>query len=195
MNLIERIDEARGRWNVLEHPFYLRWESGELTRTELAYYAGEYRHAVLALADAAAAGGDSEHATEETAHVALWDDFGAALDARLDRSPNTETTECTTAWRRNEPLEARAVLYAIESSQPAISRTKLEGLVKHYGFTPATQATAYFEIHSSRDHDHAAASARVLRDTPPEEADRLFAAAEAALRGNWSLLDGVNLPT
>jgi pyrroloquinoline-quinone synthase len=195
MNLIERIDEARGRWNVLEHPFYLRWESGELTRTELAYYAGEYRHAVLALADAAATGGDSEHAAEEAAHVALWDDFAAALDAPLDRSPNAETIECATAWRRNEPLEARAVLYAIESGQPDISRTKLEGLVQHYGFTPATEATAYFEIHSSRDDDHAAASAKVLRDTPPEEADRLFATAEAALRGNWRLLDGVNIST
>jgi len=195
MNLIERIDEARGHWNVLEHPFYLRWESGELTRTELAYYAGEYRHAVLALADAADAGGDSEHAAEEAGHVALWDDFAAALDAPLDRSPNAETLDCATAWRRNEPLEARAVLYAIESGQPDISRTKLEGLVRHYGFTPATEATAYFEIHYSRDHDHAAASAKVLRDTPPEEADRLFATAEAALRGNWRLLDGVNVST
>jgi pyrroloquinoline-quinone synthase len=195
MNLIERIDEARGHWNVLEHPFYLRWESGELTRTELAYYAGEYRHAVLALADAADAGGDSEHAAEEAGHVALWDDFAAALDAPLDRSPNAETLDCATAWRRNEPLEARAVLYAIESGQPDISRTKLEGLVRHYGFTPATEETAYFEIHSSRDHDHAAASAKVLRDTPPEEGDRLFATAEAALRGNWRLLDGVNVST
>lgn len=192
MNLIERIDEARGRWNVLEHPFYLRWESGELTRTELAYYAGEYRHAVLALADAAAAGGDREHAAEEAAHVALWDDFAAALDAPLDRSPNAKTIECANAWRRNEPLEARAVLYAIESSQPAISRTKLDGLVKHYGFTRATQTTAYFEIHSARDHEHAATSAKVLREAPPEEADRLVAAGEAALKGNWRLLDGVN---
>ena len=52
MNLIERIDEARTRWNVLDHPFYLRWERGELSRDDLAFYAGEYRHAVVALADA-----------------------------------------------------------------------------------------------------------------------------------------------
>jgi pyrroloquinoline-quinone synthase len=195
MNLIERIDEARARWNVLNHPFYLRWECGELTRSELAFYAGEYRHAVLALADAAAAGGDAEHAADEAAHVALWDDFAAAVDAPVDRSPNTETIECATAWRRGDPLEARAVLYAIESSQPDISRTKLEGLVTHYGFTPATQATAYFEIHSTRDHEHAAASAKVLREAPPEEADHLAGAAEAALEGNWRLLDGVNTPS
>jgi pyrroloquinoline-quinone synthase len=194
MSLIERIDEARARWNVLDHPFYLRWERGELTRTELAFYAGEYRHAVVALADAAVAAGDAEHASEEAAHVALWDDFAAALDAPLDRSPNKQTMECASAWRPDEPLAARAVLYAIESSQPDISRTKLEGLVTHYGFKRTSRATAYFELHSERDHEHAEASARVLRQAPREEADRLVDAAEAALRGNWRLLDGVNSP-
>jgi len=191
MNLIDRIDEARTRWNVLDHPFYLRWERGELSREDLAYYAGEYRHAVVALADAAAVGGDSEHAAEEAAHIDLWDDFAAALEAPLDREPTTETRECAQAWRSEDSLEARAVLYAVESGQPAISQTKLTGLVDHYGFTAGTKATEYFELHADRDHEHAAASAEVLRNAAPEDADRLVAAAEAALKANWRLLDGV----
>jgi pyrroloquinoline-quinone synthase len=191
MNLIDRIDEARTRWNVLDHPFYLRWERGELSREDLAYYAGEYRHAVVALAGAAAVGGDSEHAAEEAAHIDLWDDFAAALEAPLDREPSTETRECATAWRSEDSLEARAVLYAVESGQPAISQTKLTGLVDHYGFTAGTKATEYFELHADRDHEHAAASAEVLRKAAPEDTDRLVAAAEAALKGNWHLLDGV----
>ena len=191
MNLIERIDEARARWNVLEHLFYLRWERGELSRDELAYYAGEYRHVVVALADAAASGGDDEHAAEETGHVALWDDFAAALDAPLHREPRAETSECAGAWRRDDALEARAVLYAVESGQPDISRTKLSGLVEHYGFSPQSAGTVYFELHAERDTEHAAASRRVLADARPEDADRLVAVAEAALEGNWRLLDGV----
>ena len=83
MNLIERIDEARARWNVLDHPFYLRWERGDLTREDLAFYAGEYRYAVVALADAAAVAGHPQHAAEETAHLQLRDDFAAALDAHV----------------------------------------------------------------------------------------------------------------
>jgi pyrroloquinoline-quinone synthase len=191
MNLIERIDEARARWNVLDHPFYLRWERGDLTRENLAFYAGEYRHAVVALADAAAVAGDAEHAAEEAAHIQFWDDFAAALDAPLDRDPISETRECADAWRVEDSLAARAVLYAVESGQPDISRTKLTGLVDHYGFAAGSKSTGYFELHADRDHEHAAASAEVLRQAAPQDADRLVAAAEAALEGNWRLLDGV----
>jgi pyrroloquinoline-quinone synthase len=191
MTVIERIDEARKRWNVLDHPFYLRWERGELSRDELSFYAGEYRHAVVALAGAAAATGDAEHAREESDHVALWDEFAAALDAPLDREPNIESRNCADAWRREDALEARAVLYAVESGQPDVSRTKLTGLVEHYGFTTGSTGTEYFELHAERDHEHAAASKAVLQQTATKEADRLVAAAEAALRGNWQLLDGV----
>jgi pyrroloquinoline-quinone synthase len=191
MNVIERIDEARARWNVLDHPFYLRWERGELSRDELAFYAGEYRHAVVALAAAAASGGDAEHAAEEKAHIGLWDEFAVSLDAPLDRTPRAETTDCAAAWRRDDALEARAVLYAVESGQPDISRTKLEGLIEHYGFSPESPGTSYFELHAERDTEHAAASRRVLAETPPEDADRLAGAATSALEGNWRLLDGV----
>jgi pyrroloquinoline-quinone synthase len=189
MNLIERLDDARRRWNVLDHPFYRRWESGGLTRSELAFYAGEYRHAVVALADAAAATGDPSHAEEEAAHVALWDDFASSLDAPLDREPAPGTRACAAAWRRQDPLEARAVLYAIEAGQPDVSRTKLDGLVRHYGFDGGSGATTYFSLHAERDHEHAAASRAVLEEADPSQADRLVAVAEAALEGNWKLLD------
>jgi pyrroloquinoline-quinone synthase len=192
MNLIERIDEARARRNVLDHPFYSRWERGELSRDELAFYAGEYRHAVVALADAASATGDQEHAAEELAHIDLWDDFAAALDAPLDREPTAETRACADAWRRTDPLEARAVLYAVESGQPDVSRTKLSGLVAHYGFE-AGKGTAYFELHAERDHEHAAQSRTALEAAATGDADRLVAAAEAALDGNWRLLDAVEM--
>jgi pyrroloquinoline-quinone synthase len=180
MELFELLDAARERWDVLKHPFYVRWERGELSRDELAFYAGEYRHAVTALAETAAAGGSEEHAAEERAHLDLWDDFAAALDAPLDRSPTAQTAECAKSWSSDDPLEAAAIMYAVESSQPAISSTKLAGLVEHYGFA------------SERDYEHAA-EARSFLETHASAADesRLATAAEAALEGNWRLLDGV----
>lgn len=193
MNLFERLDAVRDRWNVLRHPFYRRWECGELTRDELAYYAGEYRHAVVALAGLAKRASSPEHAAEESAHVTLWGGFAHSLDAELDRPPRTETLACVDAWASAaDELEGVAALYAIEAAQPAISQTKLDGLVAHYGFERGGAGTAYFELHAERDHDHAEQSRRTLAErTRPEDEDRVVAAAERALAGNWTLLDGV----
>src|SRR5918995_6836566 len=50
VDLWSRLADVHSRWNVLDHPFYVRWSRGELTATDLALYAGQYRHAVVALA-------------------------------------------------------------------------------------------------------------------------------------------------
>jgi pyrroloquinoline quinone (PQQ) biosynthesis protein C len=191
MELSDRIDEARRRWNVLEHPFYVRWEAGELTPAELTFYAGEYRHAVVALAKAAEAAGDAEHAAEEAEHVDLWDDFAAATGAPLDRPPTAETRACAEAWAKGDRLEALGVLYAVESAQPAIAATKLSGLVERYGYEPEGPATAYFRLHATKDVEHAEAAAEALADAPDERHDAIVEAATRALRANWRLLDGV----
>ncbi|MGB2874694.1 MAG: iron-containing redox enzyme family protein [Gaiellaceae bacterium] len=187
MNVIAGIDAARERWNVLEHPFYVRWEKGELSRDELARYAGEYRHAVVALARAARTAG--LHAEDEAAHISLWDDFASALDTQA-REPAPETRACANAWAAAEDeAGAAAILYAIEAGQPAISETKLRGLVEHYGFEPGSPGTAYFSVHAEQDHQHAAEARTALE---AQEDERLVALAESALAGNWALLDGVS---
>jgi len=193
VKVIERIDDARGRWNVLEHPFYKRWSCGELTRDELAYYAGEYRHAVVALADTAKKTGNEEHARDEADHVWLWDEFVAVFGARTAGEPSAETAKCVTAWTAPENRrEALAVMYAIEAGQPAVSQAKLDGLAEHYGVATDEPGAAYFALHSERDHEHAAESRRELERGDDADLDRLVEVAEAALRGNWTLLDGVD---
>jgi pyrroloquinoline-quinone synthase len=193
MKLIDRIDAVRERWNVLEHPFYKRWSCGELRRDELAHYAGEYRHAVVALADTAAKTGNDEHAREEEEHVWLWDEFAAAFGAETHREPSRETAECVSAWTApGNRREALAVMYAIEAGQPAVSQAKLEGLADHYGVAADKPGAAYFSLHAQRDHEHAAESRRELESGDDADADRLVEVAEAALRGNWTLLDGVD---
>src|SRR2546427_104878 len=92
MHVLAQLDRARAELDVLEHPFYLRWSAGELGPQELACYAGEYRHAVLALAQASASAAGAAgpahaqllraHAEEEEAHVALWDRFADPAAAR-----------------------------------------------------------------------------------------------------------------
>ena len=150
MDILARLDQTRSACNVLEHPFYERWSAGELSAGELECYAGEYRRAVVALAEASEAAaakappahapGLSAHAVEEAAHVELWDDFARAVGARVPAEATDandalkETEVCVRAWTAGDSLlEHLAVLYAIEAGQPEVSQTKLEGLVEHYG--------------------------------------------------------------
>ena len=204
MDFFARLDSLRERWNVLEHPFYTRWSEGRLERGELSFYAGEYRHAVAGLAEAvdAAARGTkdpvireqlSEHAAEESDHIALWDEFARALDADLERTPRAETETCHESWTAGrDALEHLVAAFTVESGQPAIARTKLDGLTAHYGFDEGP-ATEYFALHAERDHEHAAQVRELIEERLADaDLDRLLVVAEGVLRGNWELLDGVD---
>ncbi len=202
MHFFTRLDAVRERWDVLQHPFYQRWSRGELEPGELGFYAGEYRHAVVALADAmnsAARAAEpaiqatlEQHAAEEAAHIELWDSFGEAVGAQPDAEPRPETRECVEGWTAGRTaLEHLVATYAIEAAQPAISQTKLEGLVRHYGLEEGP-ATEYFSLHSERDVEHAEHSRELIEERlDGADADRLLEIAETALKGNWALLDGV----
>lgn len=194
-----RLDHVGDRWNVLRHPFYVRWSEGTLTRDELALYAAQYAHAVRALAAgtrrvAELAPEAGAHAAEEEAHVALWDDFARAVGSE-PAAPLAETAECADAWSDPERdlLPTLIALYAVESAQPAISETKRAGLVERYGFDPG-RATAYFDVHAVRDLEHAREGREAIAELLGEDhdADALVAEAERALSANWRLLDGVD---
>jgi pyrroloquinoline-quinone synthase len=198
--IFDRIERKRSRWNVLEHPFYRRWSAGELTAEDLAHYSGQYRHAVDAIATLsdAAAGAAPErselrrHAAEELGHVRLWDGFVEASGGGTDDAPTPETAECVRAWTADDDLLGYLIrLYAIESGQPEISRTKREGLLDRYGFEDGS-GTAYFRVHETRDTEHAAEVRELVAELAgDDDADRLVDAAEQAFRANWRLLDGV----
>jgi len=196
----ERIERSRERWDVLRHPFYRRWSDGELSAAELARYSGQYRHAVEAIATMSTAAADAlpqrpelrRHAAEELGHLRLWDGFVEACGGDAADAPMTETRECVRAWTADDgALATLARLYAIESGQPQISRTKREGLLEHYGFADG-EGTAYFRVHSSRDVEHAAEVRELIGEVANEaDEDELVSAAESAFRANWRLLDGV----
>jgi pyrroloquinoline-quinone synthase len=199
MNLFARLDAVHARRDVLQHSFYQRWSAGELTRSELALYAGQYRHAVVALADATRAAAELEpslapHAAEEAEHVALWDGFVTAMDGDAAAQATPETARCAATWAgtaSDSLLERLVGLYAIEAAQPAISAVKAEGLRSLYGIDEVP-ATAYFDLHAERDVAHAAEGrALIAAHLDGADEDALVARADAVLAANWELLDGV----
>jgi pyrroloquinoline-quinone synthase len=198
----QRIEQARARWNVLEHPFYQRWSMGELSREELAAYSGQYRHATAAIARLSASVAESapdaeraelrRHAEEEESHIALWDGFVEAVGGEVAAVPTPETKECVDCWTAGDDRLAQLVrLYAIESGQPAISKTKREGLAEHYGIGDGP-GNEYFRVHEKADVEHASEGRSLIEvHLAGADPDALVAAAEEAFRANWRLLDGV----
>jgi len=189
-----RVDEVRRRLDVLRHPFYQRWALGELAPSELAFYAGQYRHAVVALAEASSRAGGDHHAAEERSHIALWDRFLRFAGGDVDAVPTAQTAACAAAWSdaRRDRAGTLAALYAIEAAQPAISETKRAGLIEHYGAIPGSDATCYFDVHAVLDHAHAEDDRQelVALMQPADEA-RLLTEMERVLKANWRLLDDV----
>ena len=204
MSLFARLDDVHAAHDILRHPFYRRWSSGELTPEDLATYAREARHAIVALADVAARAAESapgdrraeldRHAAEEAAHVALWDDFAAAVGADGPGVPAPETASCVQAWTgggTRDHVGSLVALHTIESPQPRISETKAEGLARFYGIDGGARA-AYFTLHAEHDHVHAAEARHLIeQDLVTADEDALVADAESILRGYWTLLDGV----
>jgi pyrroloquinoline-quinone synthase len=202
MKFWNRLEAVGEQHSVLRHSFYVRWSEGTLGIAELAHYSGQYRHAVTALADAAAAaacspeaGADAPalavHAAEEAAHVELWDEFVAAVGGDVNAEACEETRGCAEVWAGDESrplLQTLTAMYTIESAQPAISTTKQAGLRLHYGIP----AVAYFEVHQRLDVQHAAQMRRLIdeRLTGTDE-DALVATAEDVVKANLLLLDGV----
>ena len=219
-SISQRLEQASSRHDLLSHPFYLRWNAGELSASELARYAGEYRHLVVALASASEQAARSagqlaergaieadlsaelaDHACEEREHIALWDDFLRAAGPRLGGEPLAATRRCAAIWAGDEERSFAATLgtlFAIESTQPRIARSKREGLTAHYGFA-AGSATAYFQLHETSDGAHAQLAARALAGSLSGSGKGERAAAEAqaaeaaasALAANWQLLDAL----
>ncbi len=201
MDFFARLDALRARWNVLEHPFYVRWSEGDLEREELAFYAGEYRHAVIALAEAVEAppraprsptrasprgcrparrarrGGGRARGSCGTSSRWPWTPTSSARRARRPQA-------CRESWTAGrDALESLVAAFTIESGQPAIARTKLDGLVERYGFEEGP-ATEYFSLHAELDHEHAAQSRELIEERLADaDLERLLEVAEGVLRG------------
>lgn len=212
--VLAELDALIASRSILQHPFYQAWTQGGLTPAQLATYARYYFPHVAAFPghlEAAASGAADpvvraellanlrEELSEPRPHAELWLAFarGCGLDAEeVAAAPPADGARATVAaFRRlaeGETAGALAGLYAYESQQPEVARTKAEGLRRHYG-VEGEPSLAYFTVHQEADLRHRAgerqALARCLETGSTRE--EVLAAASQALEAYWGLLDGV----
>jgi hypothetical protein len=183
----------RERWNVLAHPFCVRWSAGEATRSDLEAYAREHDHLIVALAVASrnaaakASGLLGEalgaHAAEEEAQVELWRAYARGIglrpDGALDDAQRT-TVECARRWV-GDPSRSLAIdlvtLHAVESPRP-----ELDG----------EPATAYFRGQAQLDKVRAALAQAALQGLlAAADPFALLAHVQAVHRDYWAVLDAL----
>jgi pyrroloquinoline-quinone synthase len=197
------LDDILRPRRLLAHPFYRRWEAGELDAHELASYAAQYRHfeAVLpvvlegiaaALPEGRArqlvqANLDDERAVPAP-HLELFDAFARALDAPVaDAAPATAAlVELYRSRADTSAVDALAAVAAYEVQAPAIAASKADGLRRLYGLD--ADGTRFWDVHAGVDEAHGAWMLEALAAVAPG-ADDVAGPATAAADAWWAFLD------
>jgi pyrroloquinoline-quinone synthase len=212
--LCDRIDAIIAEKSILKHPFYQRWQAGEMTIDELRGYTCQYYQHVLAFpryVSGTHANCDNladrqellENLREEEEgpnnHPELWLRFGEAIGLQREdmtgAEPLPETTALDESFRRitkDSPFIAGiAALYAYESQVPEVAGTKMEGLKRHYG-VDSPDGLRFFAVHHSLDVEHSAVTRNMVAryaEAPGTE-ESAVGAVEEACDALWGFLDG-----
>lgn len=207
-----RLDDAARERDLLQHPFYKAWTAGTLTQDDLAFYSTQYWRQVEAFPGylqrlaSRLPQGESRTIVEENLsdevdddHAGMWLRFAEALGVDAERvrasEIEAETKACVETFSGSmatkSPAFALGMLYGYESQTPAVAKTKVEGLARHYGIQG--DGARYFELHGELDVEHSDELARAMATTIVDEESRAdaVAGARAGAVAIWGLLDGV----
>lgn len=211
---LDSIDRQIAAKHLLTHPFYLAWTRGELSVAALADYARQYYHHVAAFPtylSAVHARCDDQPTRKQLLdnlvdeeggspnHPELWLQFAEGLgvskkDVQTSKKWN-ETSNLIGTFRsvcsEGTTAEGLAALYAYESQIPAVSESKIKGLVENYKMTEPRDYH-YFSVHVEADREHAAAERSMLDQyVTAGNAAATANAVERILDALWEMLSGV----
>jgi|SRR5215813_11941405 len=213
----QELDAHIAKYDLLNHPFYKAWSTGELSQDDLQEYACQYYHQVAAfptyLAQLAMRLDEGElrkavlaNMREEKgltgggrSHAELWLDFAEEMGASRDlrrRQPAPEIKNLIAFFSdiagEGTSEEALAAFYAYESQVPRLAKEKARGL--RHKYAAKDKACAYFDFHITADIYHAQVWRQQLEkrlQASPAAAEKALSAAEAAAKTLWRALDGI----
>ncbi|MFY9782514.1 MAG: iron-containing redox enzyme family protein [Acidimicrobiales bacterium] len=201
-SLNETLNQTLRDRQLLSHPFYRRWECGQLGREELTSYAEQYRYFETMLPrfldalserlpEGPARDAVLDNLRDETmppSHLELFELFATFYDANVvSASPAmTKLLDAYSEVLKKSPEGALAGLWAYESQGAAVASSKAEGLRTHYGADSA--AIAFWDAHWEVEGDHAAWTLDALSMLEPD-VEEVASAARLVGEAWWSFLD------
>jgi pyrroloquinoline-quinone synthase len=212
--LIQQLDDQIQSRSILNHPFYVAWQQGELTRDQLAKYAIIYYphiasfpsyllSAIKGTDDAVVRSELKFNLTDEIKnpkpHDELWLDFAEEFGlqpSRVAMAPtHSSARNIVDTFNRLiciSDISALTALYAYESQQPEVSRQKADGLQQFYSVTNP-KSLAYFIVHAETDIKHSKGERNTIGHCLQTggSQDEMFTSADEAMEAYWGLLDGI----
>ncbi len=197
------IEASLANKKLLDHPFYRRWEAGEVTEGELADYASQYRHfenyvpgflgaLVASLPDGPGrdlvAANLADELGDPVPHVELFERFARAVGAPVTK-PSPAMSELLGV---HDDLLARSALHglagflAYECQAADVAEVKADGLKTHYGLDQ--DAVSFWAHHAEVDVRHAE-WAREALDNLEWEQETLQPSVRRAADAWWGFLD------
>lgn len=206
-SITHALESALEGRRLLSHPFYRRWEAGQLTSAELAAYAEQYRHVEAALPtvlEAVASSlpdGPARRLTEANlaeergtpvAHAELFETFADAVGASPARPAEPATAalvECQRRAAARGAISGLATLAAYELQAPEIASTKAAALRVHFGLDGV--GTRFWDVHATMEADHARWLVEALGAVGGDAGavEEVAGAASESARAWWSFLD------
>ncbi len=204
-DLQSQLSEFLADRQLLDHPFYQRWQAGELGKRELKHYAEQYRYFEGALPVALGTIASRlqpgtcrdlveanlrDELSSPRPHAELFEDFAAAVGAagRDGAEATPATASLVSLYQRTsttDPMQGLAVIAAYELQAAAIASSKAAGLRLHYGIDDS--GVAFWDVHADLEADHASWTLAALASA--DDRERIISGARASADAWWSFLD------
>ncbi|CAF3786786.1 unnamed protein product [Rotaria magnacalcarata] len=200
--------------HLLNHPFYKAWNEGKLTHESLQLYAQEYYHHVAAFPryisqihalcpDISARQILLENLIDEEQgadnHPELWIRFAEGFGVKreeIKQPPELQkTTELVDGYFdlvKADYATGLGALYAYERQTPEVSKSKIDGLKKHYAVSDE-KTLQFFSVHEKTDEWHTEELAGLIEKLSETDQEKVLQGATKGAKLLWSFLDGMIL--
>lgn len=216
VNFLTTLKESISRYHLLSHDFYkYYWTEGKLSRDNLANYAKQYywqeRNFIECLEKTASKNipdsvksvvkqnlnDEYGNGDDAKAHVKLWVNFANEFDVKhsdiLDDTMTPETQMLINTYKAlsQESYEYTVgAMYAYEYQIPEIAKSKIAGLMEHYGVT-SESSLSFFKTHLEADVWHTKQWESLIENFTENQKLMVKVGATIAAKALYRFLDGM----